>query len=150
MDRGARRIAIPGLLMSGVMSLACSASGVSAIQDEHPVGRGAELFAAVCSECHGRAGDGSTGEAPALDASGHAWHHPDAHMREWISTGKPGLGPSMPGFGDVLEAEGVEDVLAYLHTLWTEEQRHAQEDISARYDEALRRFGAPGQPPAAP
>lgn len=101
--------------------------------------RGTELFAATCAVCHGPAGDGSPGRAPALDASGHAWHHPDGQIRDWITRGKLGLGGSMPGFGEQLGDDGVRAVLAYLHTLWTEEQRRSQRSVSERYEEGLRR-----------
>lgn len=116
---------------------------------EDAVAQGAELFAAVCSGCHGPAGDGSIGQAPALDALDHAWHHPDAQLREWISKGKPGLGTTMPAYGDALRDDGVEAVLHYVRSLWTEEQRRAQQEVSARYEEGLRRIQE-FAPPTAP
>lgn len=100
-----------------------------------PVMQGREVFLRVCAECHGQNGEGYANElsAPALDASEHAWHHPDQQIHDWITNGKLGLGREMPALGDQLTEEEIEAVIAYLHTLWTPEQLEAQQDITNRY-----------------
>lgn len=100
-----------------------------------PVTQGHEVFLRVCAECHGQNGEGYANElsAPALDASEHAWHHPDQQIHDWIVNGKLGLGREMPALGDQLTEEEIEAVIAYLHTLWTPEQLEAQQDITNRY-----------------
>jgi mono/diheme cytochrome c family protein len=100
-----------------------------------PVMQGREVFLRVCAECHGQNGEGYANElsAPALDASEHAWHHPDQQIRDWIANGKLGVGSEMPALGDQLTKAEIEAVIAYLHTLWTPEQLEAQQDITNRY-----------------
>lgn len=141
-------MAWPLLLSLAMLLAACATPTPAATPTPGPAVRGAELFAATCATCHGTAGDGSPGVAPALDASGHAWHHPDGQLRDWISRGKLGLGSRMPGYGDQLGEDGIEAVLAYVHTLWTDEQRRAQRDVSERYEEGTRRIRGTGTPTA--
>lgn len=102
-----------------------------------PVVQGREVFLRVCAECHGDNGEGRANDlaAPALDASGHAWHHPDQQIRDWIVNGKLGPGTEMPAYGDQLSDEDVTAVIAYLHTLWTAEQLETQQDLTGRYQE---------------
>lgn len=92
---------------------------------------GAEIFAETCVVCHGERGQGGVG--PPLDATGHAWHHPDQQMRDWIENGKLGFGSSMPAYGDRLTPEEIASVMEYIRSLWTEEQRRLQADITSRY-----------------
>jgi mono/diheme cytochrome c family protein len=104
------------------------------------VSHGASLFAASCAACHGEKGRGGVGPAPPLDASAHAWHHPDQQLSEWILNGKLGLGGGgMPPNRDRITADDVPAFVAYLKTLWTEEQRTTQADITRRYEEGLQR-----------
>ena len=72
-------------------------------------------------------------EAPALDHTEHAWHHPDQQLTDWIKNGKIGLGNPMPALGDQLSDEEIEAVIAYLHTLWTVDQLETQQSITDRY-----------------
>lgn len=90
----------------------------------------------MCAECHGERGQGYAGHpgAPPLDDSGHAWHHPDQQIDDWIVNGKLGLaGSGMPPLGDRLSDEGVEAVIEYLHSFWTAEQLEIQQDLTTRY-----------------
>jgi len=95
---------------------------------------GRALFEAYCAECHGPLGEGhAIPSAPALDASEHAWHHPDWQLQQFIRDGKFSFGPvAMPTFRDKLTDEQIDHVLAYLKTLWTQEQRQTQEDMNRR------------------
>lgn len=98
-----------------------------------PEARGSAVYTRVCAECHGEEGEGHAyPPAPALDGSEHAWHHPDAQIREWIKNGKIGMA-EMPAYGDRLSDAEIDAVLAYIKSLWPEEQRAFQEDISERY-----------------
>lgn len=90
----------------------------------------------VCAECHGERGQGYADHpnAPSLDGSGHAWHHPDQQIYGWIVNGKLGVaGEGMPALGDRLTDDEVQAVIAYLHTLWTEEQLETQQDLTTRH-----------------
>ena len=101
-----------------------------------PVALGRTLFVANCAECHGENAEGHVIEpAPALDASEHAWHHPDWQLRQFIHDGKYSFGPvQMPAFKDKLgdPAGQIGFVIAYIKSLWTEEQRASQESMNQR------------------
>ncbi len=126
------------LILSSGLLAACGAALATPTPTTtpDPVTQGRELFLRVCAECHGQNGEGYANElsAPALDASEHAWHHPDQQIYDWIVNGKLGIGREMPALGDQLTGEEIEAVIAYLHTLWTPEQLETQQDITNRYD----------------
>lgn len=100
-----------------------------------PTTLGREAFVRVCAECHGQNAEGYANElgAPALDATEHASEHPDQQIHDWIVNGKLGLDRQMPPQGDNLTDEEIHAVIAYLHTLWTEEQLAIQQDITSRW-----------------
>jgi mono/diheme cytochrome c family protein len=100
-----------------------------------PVTQGHQVFVRICAQCHGENAEGYANElnAPALDASEHAFHHPDQQIHDWIVNGKLGVGRQMPPLGDQLTDGEVHAVIDYLHTLWTEEQLTAQQDITSRW-----------------
>jgi len=110
-----------------------------------PVESGREVYLRVCAECHGANGEGYANElaAPALDATEHAWHHPDQQIYDWIANGKLGLGRTMPALGDQLVHNEILAVIDYLHSLWTAEQLADQQSITERYPVTL----APRQEP---
>lgn len=124
------------ILGSGLLA-ACGATPVTPAPaaTPDPVAQGREAFLRVCAECHGQNGEGYANElsAPALDASEHAWHHPDQQIRDWVANGKLGFGREMLALGDQLTEVEIEAVIAYLHTLWTPEQLATQQDITSRY-----------------
>jgi mono/diheme cytochrome c family protein len=80
-------------------------------------------------------GEGYANElgAPALDSSEHASDHPDQQIHDWIVNGKLGFGRQMMGFGEALDDRQVHAVIAYMHTLWTEDQLRSQQDFSRRW-----------------
>lgn len=101
---------------------------------------GSDIFANTCAVCHGPAANGDPGVAPSLDSPSHAWEHPDRQMREWIQNGKFGRTVNMPSYGDKLDEQAISDVIAYVRTLWTQEQRDVQRDLALRYEEGYRKF----------
>lgn len=100
------------------------------------VAQGREVYLRECAECHGEFGQGYAAHpgAPPLDETGHAWHHPDQQIYGWIVNGKLAVaGEGMPALGDRLSDQEVKAVIAYLHSLWTEEQLETQQDVTTRY-----------------
>ena len=115
----------------------------SVVELPFPVGDPAivsDIFANTCAVCHGPAANGDPGLAPGLDSPWHAWEHPDRQIRDWIENGKLGLGVNMPGYGDKLDEQAISDVIEYVRTLWTQEQRDVQHDLSLRYEEGYRKY----------
>jgi cytochrome c2 len=110
---------------------------------EGDAARGAEMFSNTCVVCHGPAGNGAPGVAPDLGERSHAWHHPDRENRGWIANGKFGLRNNMPAYGGALDEQDISDVIAYVRTLWSTDQRVIQRDVSLRYEEGYRKFGTP-------
>ena len=125
------------LLFSFVIFLsACTAT--APITGE-PGELGRLVFMETCAACHGENGEGYSNElnAPALNASEHAWHHPDQEICNWVLNGKIGIGEQMPSFGDQLSKEEVQAVIEYLHSLWEPNQLTTQQDVTARWPTPL-------------
>ena len=85
---------------------------------------GETIYSANCTSCHGAEGEGyaSIQNAPALNGSEHAWHHPDEQIIGLIRQG----GMQMPAVGADWSDEEVEAVLSYVKAWWTPQQRAAQ------------------------
>ncbi len=111
------------------------------IADEATLVDGQELYEAHCASCHGINGEGqfpdaplqadSTGRigAPPHNADGHTWHHHDDLLYEIIrfgGQGNPEMFYTMPAFGNQLSDDNIEAILAYIKTMWTDEQRLTQ------------------------
>lgn len=96
---------------------------------------GESIYIVYCAECHGLNGEGENPEdlfngdvAPPHDNTGHTWHHDDDLLIEIVTQG--GISDRMPAFGDQLIAEQIETVLTYIKTLWTDEQRSYQNEVT--------------------
>jgi len=89
---------------------------------------GAQVYSENCASCHGDQGQGHAfvEQAPALDNSEHAWHHPDGQIQDLIING----GSIMPAFGNKLGNEEIEAVIRYFQTWWTAEQLSTQQKAS--------------------
>jgi len=91
---------------------------------------GEEVYANTCAACHGEQGQGHVlSEAPALDETEHAWHHPDGQIQELIENG----GQVMPALGEQLTGEEIVAVIRYIQTWWTAQQLQQQQARSAQY-----------------
>ena len=92
---------------------------------------GAELFKKHCAHCHG---DKAVGQdpaqpsggwddnmgrlAPALNGTGHAWHHPPELIYEYIEKGSIDKTSPMPSFGSILKDNDIKSIIAYINSLW--------------------------------
>lgn len=105
--------------------------------------RGASLYQANCASCHGGpTGGGMMDYPPKHNANGHTWHHSDCEVKEVIRTGTspmtemmremmaPPGAPTMPAWRERLTDEEIDAVLAYIKTMWTQDQRASQERVT--------------------
>lgn len=119
---------------------------------ESEIEEGRTVYTQYCAACHGIDGEGqfpeapfepdSTGRigAPPHDDTGHTWHHSDELLIRYITEGgftNPERFYPMPPFGSILTDEQTLFVLAYIKTMWTDEQRAMQRQLT---EEEQRRF----------
>lgn len=100
--------------------------------DAAQVARGKAVYERHCLECHGAGGQGQPGDwrirdadghfpPPPLDDSAHAWHHPTAVLLEVIREGSPAGQGKMPAWEGKLTEQQMQDVVAYIKSLWSDE-----------------------------
>ena len=129
---------LAGALLAVLALTACerTPSGTDAgppdrYQDAQQIARGQAVYEKVCLECHGVGGKGQPGDwrvrdaagrfpPPPLDDSAHAWHHPTAVLLEAIRDGSPGGQGNMPAWKGTLSEQAMQDVVAYIKTLWSD------------------------------
>ena len=106
--------------------------------------RGEQLYNANCLQCHGgREGGQMMDYPPKHNANGHTWHHPDCELKQVILNGGdemtsmmrqmmnvPTTVPRMPAWKDKLSEEDIAAILAFIKTMWTEEERQYQARIT--------------------
>jgi mono/diheme cytochrome c family protein len=117
------------------------------------IAQGQELYSHYCAVCHGLNGEGqfpesplepdSTGRfgAPPHNDSGHSWHHSDTLLLRYVTEGgfaNPDRFYPMPALGSALTEEQIMLVIAYIKTLWSDEQREMQHHLT---QEELAQFG---------
>ncbi len=89
---------------------------------------GRAVFLQNCAVCHGASGEGRA-PAPPMKAEGHAHHHPDWELYMVIAEGRTGLG-EMPAWKGKLSDREIRSVIAYIKTLWEDDQRRFQDRIN--------------------
>lgn len=147
-------------LLVGFVAVGCSpnvtlpshasttAQPTQAIIDDPFLASGQVVYAKYCAHCHGANGEGQSPDSaqrtadlgyklvPAHDASGHTWQHPDDLLRQVIREGvqNPLNLYWMAPYEEVLSAEEIEAVIAYMKLWWTDEQRGAQRAVTERWE----------------
>lgn len=116
------------------------------VMSQADLDQGQQIYAQYCASCHGETGEGQFPEAPREpDATGwrgapphtgegHTWHHGDELLISYVQEGGMGDPESfypMPAFADQLSEEETVSVVAYLKTLWDDEQRAYQDRATA-------------------
>jgi mono/diheme cytochrome c family protein len=109
------------------------------------IAQGKRLYLQNCAQCHGVMGAGqfplaplepdATGRigAPPHNETGHTWHHSDVLLIRYVTDG--GFADltrfyEMPAFKNKLTDEQVLLILAYIKTMWTDEQRMMQRQLT--------------------
>ena len=95
------------------------------------VAKGADLYLAYCAECHGQNAEGTPNwrqpgpdgkyPPPPLNGSAHTWHHPLAMLRQTVRIGGVPVGGSMPAFGDKLNNDEIDAILAWVQSHWSDQ-----------------------------
>ncbi len=112
-------------------------------QDPAQIQRGLQIYEQNCAACHGAAGKGLLGDwrlrgpdgkfpPPPLDDSAHAWHHPTAVLKRMIAQGSPGGSGNMPAWQGRLSEGQIDDVVAYIQSLWSDKIYAVWSDIEQR------------------
>lgn len=111
---------------------------------QSPAARGERLYTVNCQYCHGGP-DIETGRAPyppPHNASGETWTLSDCEIVTIVSNGgddhtralraakAPPGAVEMPAWGQRLSRDDIVAILAYIKTMWTPEERAAQENTT--------------------
>ena len=105
--------------------------------------QGSELFTNNCSSCHGIEGVGQNPEspnggmldgggylAPALNGTGHAWHHPNLVLFKTIKHGSIASDSSMRAFSDRLSDKEIVMIIHYFKSLWPDPIREKHSNLN--------------------
>ena len=94
------------------------------------VDRGNLLYQTHCAGCHQADASGTSNwrqpdaegryPPPPLNGTAHTWHHPLTVLRRTVRIGGVPLGGSMPAFADILNAQEIDDILAWLQSHWSD------------------------------
>lgn len=114
-----------------VMVAGCNGIPTGETDTEDPFALGKQVYAEYCAACHGPNGKGhaEVEVAPALDASEHAWHHPDGQLQQLIIEG----GQTMPAFGEHLTNGEIIAVIRYFQSWWAPGQLQSQQSMSRQF-----------------
>ncbi len=106
--------------------------------------KGQEVFQQNCESCHGIKGIGQDPKnpmggldsenqfvAPALNGTGHSWHHHPVFLFQQIKNRKINKSSPMPPFSSMLSDDEINAVIAYFKSLWPE-------DIQKQYYEQFK------------
>lgn len=138
-----------GILIVFFTATACTQTAEISVRginfNENQIAQGQQIYAQFCASCHGANGEGQFPDAPLVpDATGrfgapphtgagHTWHHGDELLIRYVQEGGMGSPSSfypMPAFGDSLTEDDILLVIAYLKTLWNDEQRAYQQQAT--------------------
>jgi putative ABC transport system substrate-binding protein len=102
-----------------------------ASRDADTIAHGQRLFAQNCSPCHGQhaVGENPTNPmggwnlqvgpvAPALNGTGHAWHHEPEYLFQTVRNGSLVQGSRMRGWKGTMSDYDIVAVIAYFQSLW--------------------------------
>ena len=96
-----------------------------------------------CSSCHGVEGVGQNPEspnggmldeggylAPALNGTGHAWHHPNSVLFKTIKHGSIASDSSMRAFSNRLSDKEIVMIIHYFKSLWPDPIREKHSNLN--------------------
>ncbi len=126
-----------------------SPADVAGLLAQADVAAGQVLYADNCAVCHGENLEGQDNwqtqneegilPAPPHNKTGHTWHHPDAALFAYTKLGGAeflklqgieNFKSGMTGFAEIIDDQGIADVLAYIKSTWPERERQIQANRS--------------------
>lgn len=122
---------VPGNVFSGQPQINGKKGLVARNFDQAQIKRGEDVYVANCVGCHGPNGAGTPDwrkpnpdgkyPPPPLDGTAHAWHHSTEVLKKTILKGTPPEIGSMPAWEGKLTEQQVDDVIAWIKSLWPDE-----------------------------
>lgn len=120
-----------GVMLAGVVLMLFSINMIGGdkpvveLEPAEMIVLGEQVYTQNCAECHGVQGEGHQAviEAPALDSTEHAFHHPDEQLAGLIKNG----GTIMPAFGEALTDLEILAAIRYFQTWWLPGQLEMQQ-----------------------
>ena len=116
---------------------------IAIAESPSPEAKGKLLFKQNCEVCHGLDGRGENPLkpmggmkddgvylAPAINGTGHTWHHPDGMIFDIIKNGSFAKESPMRGFKEKFADEDINLIMNYFKTMWPEKIRtmHAKRE----------------------
>lgn len=99
--------------------------------DSEKVQRGKIVYQTNCANCHGQNGESKPGwrkvgpdgkyPPPPLNGDAHTWHHSTDTLTKTIREGSPPEIGNMPGWGNKLTDEEIDDVIVWITSIWPAE-----------------------------
>lgn len=106
------------------------------------VDAGKPLYLENCAVCHQLDASGSKNwrtrladnslPPPPLNGTAHTWHHPLKVLRYQIKSGGQAVGGTMPPFGEKLNSQQIDAVIAWVQSNWSDEIYLRWVEIDAR------------------
>lgn len=109
------------------------------------IAQGRVYYEQTCAACHGVDGRGQFPEAPfepdatgrlgapPHNETGHTWHHSDELLLRYVVEGgfsDPNNFYTMPRWDSLYDRDDAALIIAYIKTMWTEEQRIYQQRVT--------------------
>lgn len=123
--------AVTAALVSLAFLSACQDEDNGRWYSEQQVAKGNKVFQQHCAACHGIDAEATPNwkqtdangnyPPPPLNGTAHAWHHSLEVLRTQIRQGGAPVGGIMPAFDQVLNAQEIDQSIAYFQSRWPDE-----------------------------
>ncbi len=165
LSRGGVGLTVCSITLLAILACSSSPEANTPVPTERPIATtpvarsGQEVYASICSACHGLKGQGQpdwhipkedgTLPAPPLNGDGHTWHHGDGFLYRIVRDGGkfqedpvllPNFKSAMPAFGAQLSHEEIVAVFTYIKSWWGDKTSRGLSIVEAQ---AIKSSGDP-------